>query len=67
MENTVQGFLPIEELGDEYFAYDPERGVLTGSDTGSTYRIGQKLKVVLVEADWRSRQGLFKMHHDYDS
>ena len=67
MENTVQGFLPIEELGDEYFAYDPERGVLTGSDTGSTYRIGQKLKVVLVEADWRSRQVLFKMHHDYDS
>ncbi|WP_251198460.1 ribonuclease R [Anaerotardibacter muris] len=61
MENTVQGFLPIEELGDEYFSYNPERGVLTGSDTGRTYRIGQKLNVMLAEADWRSRQVLFKM------
>ena len=61
MENTVQGFLPIEELGDEYFSYNPERGVLTGSDTGRTYRIGQKLDVVLAEADWRSRQVLFTM------
>lgn len=61
MENTVQGFLPIEELGDEYFSYNPERGVLTGSDTGRTYRIGQKLDVVLAEADWRNRQVLFTM------
>lgn len=61
MENTVQGFLPIEELGDEYFSYNPERGVLTGSDTGRTYRIGQKLEVILADADWRSRQVLFKM------
>ena len=61
MENTVQGFLPIEELGDEYFSYNPERCTLTGSDTGRIYRIGQKLDVVLVDADWRTRQVLFKM------
>lgn len=64
MENTVQGFLPIEELGDEYFSYNPERGVLTGSDTDRTYRIGQKLDVVLAEADWRNRQVLFAMPSD---
>lgn len=66
MENTVQGFLPIEELGGEYFSYNPERGILTGSDTGRIYRIGQKLEVVLVEADWRSRQVLFKMASTFD-
>ena len=65
MENTVQGFLPIEELGDEYFSYDPERGILTGADTGRTYRIGQKLEVVLVEADWRTRQVIFKLASDF--
>ncbi len=65
MENTVQGFLPIEELGDEYFSYDPERGILTGADTGRTYRIGQKLAVILVEADWRTRQVIFKLAPDF--
>lgn len=66
MENTVQGFLPIEELGDEYFSYNPERGILTGADTGRTYRIGQKLEVILVEADWRTRQVIFKLASDFE-
>ena len=66
MENTVRGFLPIEELGDEYFSYNPERGILTGSDTGRIYRIGQKLEVILVDADWRSRQVLFKMAPEFE-
>lgn len=61
MENTVLGFIPIEELGDEYFSYNPERSTLTGSDTGMVYRIGQKLEVVLAEADWHSREVRFKM------
>lgn len=66
MENTVQGFLPIEELGDEYFSYNPERSILTGSDTGRIYRIGQKLEVVLADADWRSRRVLFKMPNGFE-
>lgn len=65
MENTVQGFLPIEELGNEYFSYNPERMTLTGSDTGQIYRIGQKLTVELVQADWRSREVLFKLPKRY--
>lgn len=65
MENTVLGFLPIEELGDEYFSYDPERGVLTGADTGRTYRIGQKLEVILESADWRTRRVGFKMPPEF--
>jgi ribonuclease R len=66
MDNTVQGFLPIEEMGDEYFSYDPERALLTGVDTGCTYRIGQKLEVILVEADWRTRQIIFKLATDFE-
>ena len=46
---------------DEYFSYNPERSTLTGSDTGMVYRIGQKLEVVLAEADWHSREVRFKM------
>ena len=43
------------------FSYNPERSTLTGSDTGMVYRIGQKLEVVLAEADWHSREVRFKM------
>jgi ribonuclease R len=66
MENTVRGFLPIEELGDEYFSYNPERATLTGADTGKIFRIGQKVSVVLVEADWRNREVLFRLANHAD-
>lgn len=60
MDNTAQGLLPLDDLGDEYFSYDPERFTLTGTDTGIAYRLGQTIKAVLVEANPRRRILRFK-------
>ena len=59
LENTVSGLLPIDALGDEYFAYDYARSTLTGVDTGQEYRLGQTLSVIIMEADHRQRKLTF--------
>lgn len=59
LENTVSGLLPIDALGDEYFAYDYARSTLTGVDTGQEYRLGQTLSVIIKEADHRQRKLTF--------
>ncbi len=61
LECTAAGSLPVEELGEEYFAFDPERQMLVGSSTGKRYRLGQRLDVVLVAAHPRERRLAFKL------
>ncbi len=61
LECTAAGSLPVEELGDEYFSFEPERQMLIGSSTGIRYRLGQRLDVVLVGAHPRERRLSFKL------
>ena len=60
LENTAQGHMDLDELGEEYFSYDPLRFTLTGSDTGRVIRLGQTIRVVLAEAIPRERKLVFK-------
>lgn len=61
LENTAEGFVPIRTLGAEYFSFDPDRYTLTGEDTGRSYRLGQRVAVVLVATDLRSRSLEFEL------
>ena len=45
------GLVPISTIGDEYFRYDEKSQQLIGEETGTTYRLGQKLKLRIVEAN----------------
>ncbi|WP_319825353.1 ribonuclease R [Thalassovita sp.] len=49
-ETGADGLIPIRSLGREYFHFDREAGTLTGSDTGLTIGIGQRVTVKLTEA-----------------
>jgi ribonuclease R len=61
LENTATGTLPMSEMGEEYFAFDPDAHTLTGSDTGIIYRLGQKLRVQLIGADPHARRLDFRL------
>ena len=61
LENTAEGFLPIRMLGGEYFSFDPARYMLVGHDTGKTYRLGQRIAVVLSAADSQERKLEFRL------
>jgi ribonuclease R len=46
----ADGFIPASTLGDDYFRHDEAGHALTGSRTGESYRLGDGVKVRLVEA-----------------
>lgn len=51
LDCTAEGLLPVRALGDEYFFFDAARYQLVGDETGATYRLGQRIAVMLKSAD----------------
>ena len=45
------GLVPISTLGGEYFRHDEAAKALIGTDTGTTYAAGDRLKLKLAEAN----------------
>lgn len=56
LENTVEGLIRFENLGDEYFIYDEERKRLIGERSKKTYKIGDKVRIRVVSANKILRQ-----------
>lgn len=56
---SLDGFLHISELENEYFNYDPKLSVLVGARSGKTHRLGETIHVcildvnlILLESHW---------------
>ena len=45
------GLVPVSTIGDEYFRYDEKAQQLVGEDSGTTYRLGQKLRLRIAESN----------------
>lgn len=56
LDNTVEGLIRFENLGDEYFEYDEEHKQLIGEKTGITYKIGDRVKIKVINANKETRQ-----------
>ena len=50
LENTIEGLIRFENLGDEYFIYNEERKILVGELTNKTYKIGDKIRIRVIRA-----------------
>ena len=61
LENTVEGLIRFENLGNEYFIYDQERKLLIGEVTKKVYKIGQKVKIRVIEANKELRRVSFEI------
>lgn len=46
----ADGLVPVRSLGAEFFHFDADSHTLMGSDTGQTFRMGQRVTVRLLEA-----------------
>lgn len=46
----ADGFVPISTIGNDYYIYDEAHQSLTGEKTGLGYRLGDSVRVKLVEA-----------------
>lgn len=56
LENTVEGLIRFENLGNEYFIYDEDNKTLTGEKTKKMYHIGDKIKIRVISADKQTRR-----------
>ena len=59
LENTVEGLVRFENLGDEYFVYDEEHKQLYGEESGEVLNIGDKMHIRVVEANKEMRRVSF--------
>lgn len=51
LENTVEGLIRFENLGNEYFEYDDMHKQLIGEHTRTVYKMGDKITVQVIEAN----------------
>ena len=56
LENTVEGLIRFENLGNEYFIYDEDRKRLIGEKSNKVYKIGDKVKIRVISANKLLRQ-----------
>lgn len=61
LDNTVEGLIRFDKMGNEYFIYDENRKRLIGERTNKTYKIGDKVKIRVDKASKLLRQIDFEL------
>lgn len=51
LDNTIEGFVRIEDVVDDFYVFNEKHLCFTGERTGKVYRIGDTVRVILVKAD----------------
>ena len=60
LENTVEGLIRFENLGDEYYEYDADHKILIGERTKETFKIGDKINIEGIDANKQEKRISFK-------
>ena len=66
LPNTVEGIVKIEGLKDDFYFFDEEHYSLIGKNFNKCYKLGQRVKVKLEEADKLLRSIIFSMYEPED-
>ncbi|MCI9246016.1 MAG: ribonuclease R [Clostridia bacterium] len=61
LENTVEGLIRFDDLGDEYFIYDENKKTLQGEESKKTYKIGDSIRIRVILADKLTRRIDFQL------
>lgn len=55
LDNTVEGMIRLSDMDDDIYDYDSENYKVTGRYSGREYRLGQKIKIQVANADTFTR------------
>ena len=64
LESTVEGLIRFENMGNEYFIYDENRKTLTGERSNRRFKIGDQVKIRVLEAKKELRKIAFELVED---
>ncbi|MEA3496172.1 MAG: ribonuclease R [Bacteroidota bacterium] len=59
IESKCEGFVPIQSIKDDFYIYDEDNYQFTGYTTKKRFKLGQSLKVKVVEANLIKRELTF--------
>ena len=62
LDNTVEGLIRFENLGDEYYEYDADHKILIGERTKETLKIGDKINIEVIDANKQEKRISFKRY-----
>ena len=51
LPNTIEGMVPVASMHDDFYTFDEEHMKMIGSRRGNEYVLGQKVHVVVTQAD----------------
>ncbi len=61
LPNTIEGMVRITSISDDYYYYDEEKYELVGEATKKKFKLGEKVKIVVVKTDKLLRQIDFEL------
>ena len=64
LENTVEGLIRFEDLGNEYFIYNDDKKILVGEHTNTVYKVGQNVRIRVIDANKELRKISFAIVED---
>ena len=56
LENTVEGLIRFENLGEDYYIYDENRKTLFGERTKAIFKIGDSIRIRVIRANKELRE-----------
>lgn len=65
-EGMAEGMVRVSTLNDDYYGYIPERQELLGERTGNRFRLGQKVRVRLVDVNLAQLEVNFELVREDD-
>lgn len=65
LENTIEGMVRLESIGGDYYIYDEKNAVTKGKRTGKTFKIGDRVDIVVSGADTNLLRVDFMLKKDY--
>lgn len=65
LPNTVEGMVKVTSLKDDYYYYDEEHYMLVGEHTKKSYKLGEKITIVVEGVDKLTRTIDFVLPEDY--
>jgi len=62
LPNTVEGFVSMESLADDWYIFFETQSSLVGERSGKTYRIGDTVHIIVAKADMEMRRLDFEIY-----
>ncbi len=56
LDNTAEGLVHVQTMTDDYYRFEPERFMLQGEKRGAKFRLGQRLRVRLLDVSVAERR-----------